>query len=81
MGYHIAKIERGVLGEISKIREEFEELRDAATQDNKILCLCEVADLYGAIEAYLETQHKNVTMEDVKKMSDATKSAFKDGER
>ena len=81
MGYNLTKISKGKLGAVSKIREELEELEDAEKQGNKILALCEVADLYGAIEAYLEITHKNVTIDDVKKMSDATKSAFRDGER
>jgi hypothetical protein len=29
MGYHKTKIEKGILGEFSKIKEEFQELEDA----------------------------------------------------
>ena len=35
MGYHLRKIEKGTLGEFSKIKEEFEELEDANKQSNK----------------------------------------------
>ena len=78
-GYHKVKIQKGTIGEISKIEEELAELKDAIAQDNKIMVLCELSDLYGALEAYVENQ--NTTMEDVIKMSNATKRAFKDGFR
>lgn len=80
MGYHINKdINKGVYGKTSKIREELEELEDAEVQQNKILALVEMSDLYGALEAVV-TEY-GYTMLDLKKMSDATKSAFIDGER
>lgn len=78
-GYHMKNIIRGKYGELSKIREELEEAEDALAQENPILLLCELSDLYGALEAYAETCH--VSMEDLKKMSDATKRAFKKGDR
>jgi len=40
MSYHTREIEKGVLGEFSKIREEFEELEDAVLQGDSILTLC-----------------------------------------
>lgn len=79
MGYHIKKITKGEYGQVSKIREELEELEDALEQDNKILALVELSDLYGAIKAV--AHNTGVTMDDVKKMSEATESAFKDGSR
>jgi len=79
MGYHIRKITKGKYGEVSKIREELEELEDAMEQNNKILALVELSDLYGAIKAV--AKNTGVTMDDVKKMSEATESAFKDGSR
>lgn len=79
MGYHIREIKKGVLGETSKIREELEELEDALEQNNKILALCELADLVGAIEAV--TNKLGLMLEDVCSMMEATKSAFKDGTR
>jgi hypothetical protein len=80
MGYHLNKIEKGSYGTISKIQEEFDELRDADHQGVKILILCELSDLYGAIEGYVE-QQLGMTMSDLKSMSDLTKSSFKDGSR
>lgn len=66
MGYHRKEIPKGVYGEFSKIEEEFLELKDACEQDAKIMELCEISDLYGAIEAYVET--KGLSMDDIKKM-------------
>lgn len=80
MGYHKTKITKGILGEFSKINEEFEELTDANNQDNKVLIICELCDLIGAIEAY-STQNFNLSLDDLIKMKDATKSAFQDGKR
>ena len=81
MGYHRAKIHKGTYGMISKIQEEVEELQDAHDQGSKILELCELADLYGAIEGYLGAAHPHVSMDDLKHMSNLTKSAFHEGER
>jgi len=80
MAYHTREIQKGTYGHFSKIREEFEELEDAHCQEAKILTLCELADLYGAIEGYVERKF-GMTMEDVKAMSDMTKEAFRRGER
>lgn len=125
-GYHIRKINKGVLGEISKIQEEYEEVLDSIEQDSIIMELVELSDLYGAFEAYLErygfhmkglinTEYvgdiesvgeaisglgtvpgnsrfynelrvyschtRNVSMRDLKIMSDITKRAFTSGER
>ena len=80
MGYHKRAISvKGNFGEVSKIEEELDELKEALEQDNKILALVEISDLYGAIEAVAE--NLGINMEDVKKMSAATKRAFQSGER
>lgn len=80
MGYHKRPIIiKGTLGEVSKIEEEVDELKEALEQNNKILALCEIADLYGAIEAVAE--RLGVNMEDVKSMAAATKRAFQCGDR
>lgn len=80
MGYHLRPIlTLGVYGEPSKIREELEELEESLEQDNLILALVEMSDLYGALEAV--AAKKGVTMEDLAKMSAATKRAFQDGTR
>lgn len=80
MGYHVRKIPRGTYKEFSKIKEEFMELLDAHEQGVKIMELCELADLYGAIKGYVESKY-NMTMEDVEKMNARTTEAFKDGTR
>ena len=79
MGYHRIRIPKGKLGEFSKISEEYLELFDAVEQDNKILEICEMCDLVGAIEAY--ANKFNLTLEDIIKMKDANKHAFEDGTR
>ena len=79
MGYHKRKIEKGVLGESSKIREELEELQDAEQQGVKILIYCELADLYGALRE-CAARH-GMSMRHLEQMADLTESAFKDGER
>lgn len=79
MGYHKVHIAKGIFGEFTKIKEEFEELTDAVGQKNKILIVCELSDLLGAIEEY--AKQFNLTIADLKDFSDLTKSAFKDGTR
>lgn len=79
MGYHKREIEKGVIGEFSKIREEFEELTDAEEQSCKGLIICELCDLVGAIEEYVKKY--NLTLADLVQFSDMTKSAFKEGKR
>lgn len=80
MGYHLREIvTQGTYGQPSKIREELEELEEALEQKNHILALCELADLYGAIEGVAESL--GVSMGDVHNMAEATKRAFLDGSR
>jgi archaellum component FlaC len=79
MGYHKTEITKGVIGEFSKIREEFEELQDAEEQECKGLIICELCDLIGAIEEY--SKKYGMTIADLKQFSDMTKSAFKEGKR
>lgn len=79
MGYHKNEIKKGVIGEFSKIEEEFLELKDAVEQEDSILSICELSDLYGAIEEYIKRW--NMNMETLKSFSDKTKSAFKEGKR
>lgn len=79
MGYHKKEIQKGVLGEFSKIKEEFEELNDAQEQGDKILQICELTDLVGAIEEYIKKW--NITIDDLVQFSNKTKSAFKERKR
>ena len=79
MGYHKKEIKKGIVGEFSKIEEEFDELKDANDQGDVILQLCELCDLMGAIEAYIAKY--NLTIEDLKKFSDKTRQSFKEGLR
>ena len=78
-GYHITIIEKGKLGEISKIQEELDEMKDAEKQGCKIMLAVEMADLYGALKVYAELN--GFSMEDLKTMSEITERAFKNGRR
>jgi hypothetical protein len=80
MGYHKNKIPKFTFGTSGKITEEYLEWKDAATQNNKILELCELADLIGAIEGHIKNAY-NLTLDDLIVMKNATKTAFLDGSR
>ena len=80
MGYHKREIKKGVLGEFSKVQEEFTELFDAFEQTDKVLQICELTDLLGAMEAFALSEF-NLTIEDLLKFSNKTKSAFEEGIR
>ncbi len=80
-GYHVRNIKKGIIGEISKIQEELDELLDAKEQDSKIMELVELSDLIGAVELYLEKYHPDINIQDLIKMSNITKRAFKNGHR
>lgn len=79
MGYHKRSIVKGVLGETSKIREELEELEDAEEQGAKIMIMCELSDVYGALRLVARRYH--LSMADLEKMADLTAEAFRDGTR
>lgn len=79
MGYHKKQIAKGVLGEFSKIKEEFDELSDAVEQNDKVMQICELSDLIGAIESYV--LRFNLTLYDLIEFSNKTKEAFKEGKR
>lgn len=80
MGYHKREITKGVLGEFSKIQEEIDELSDAIDQDDKIMQICELSDLIGAIESFSLNKF-NLSLVDLIKFSNKTKEAFKEGRR
>lgn len=80
-GYHLSAIPKGVLGEPSKIAEECAEFMDAIDQNAKVMALVELADLYGAMSAYLTRHHPHVTMGDLYHMSRITERAFQNGHR
>ena len=64
-GYHLKHIPRGSLGDSSKIEEELHELQDAEEQGIKILMLCELSDLVGAIDAYLAKHFPEISLKDL----------------
>jgi len=78
-GYHLSEIPRGEYGDISKVKEEVYEFIDARRQNVRIMEMHELSDIYGALEAVAKTY--NLTMDDLKAMSDCTKRAFNEGKR
>ncbi len=80
MGYHKTKIQKGVLGEHSKITEEYEEFIDALSSNNPVMGLVELSDLIGAIEAYSDKRY-GISLPQLLNMTRATQSAFQDGSR
>ncbi len=79
-GYHLRDIPRGEFGEVSKIREEFEEFLESLEQNNPIMALVELSDMIGAIEGYAE-KHHNIKLDDIIALKTATHRAFKSGSR
>ena len=80
-GYHINSITKGVVGELSKIYEEVDEIKDAEEQGVDVMILLELSDLIGAIKCYLAKHHSSIHMTDLIKMSDITERAFKNEHR
>jgi hypothetical protein len=80
-GYHLAEIKKGELGELSKIQEELDELKDAEAQGVKVMQLVEASDLIGAIDAWLLKYHPQMKLVDLVLMSDITRRAFENGRR
>ena len=81
MSYHLREIDKGEFGELSKIYEEVEELKDSEQQAAKIMIINELCDIIGAIEGYLERHHPSVTVQDLIEMKALTKRAFESGRR
>jgi hypothetical protein len=79
-GYHKTKIVKGVLGEASKISEEYAEFIDANEQKNSVMELVELSDLLGAIEAYTKKKYL-INLDTLLTMTRATQRAFKTGLR
>lgn len=79
-GYHQREIPKGELGEFSKIIEEYTELLDAHEQDARVLEICELTDLIGAIKHYAAKKY-NLSLDDLMKFSHMTEDAFKAGKR
>lgn len=79
-GYHIKAIGKGVLGERSKITEEYNEWQDSCEQGCKVMELVELSDLLGAIESYTKN-HYNISLDDLIKMKSITQRAFINGRR
>jgi N-acyl-D-aspartate/D-glutamate deacylase len=80
-GYHLTAIEKGEVGELSKVHEEVLEALDAQAQGVDLMVLIELSDLLGAVEMYLERHHPSLTLEDLQAMARVTRRAFTSGRR
>ena len=80
-GYHARVIPRGQVGEVSKILEEALEAVDAEAQGADIMILVELADLLGAVKAYLAKHHPTLTLADLDTFATITARAFDSGKR
>ena len=80
-GYHLVDIPRGELGELSKIQEELDELFDAMAQGSRIMAAVELADLLGAVQAFMDRHLPGTTIDDLQTFSAITQRAFKNGHR
>ncbi|MNT79212.1 hypothetical protein D3C72_2185240 [compost metagenome] len=52
--FHKVVIEKGVYGELSKIREELDEAYDALHQGQELMMLIELSDIIGAVKGVAE---------------------------
>ncbi len=80
-GYHEKDIPRSEFGSADKIYEEVLEFRDSLKQKIKLMSLLELSDLIGAIEGYTEKNFPGFSLDDLLKMKEATRKAFKNGRR
>ena len=80
-GYHLSEIQKGEVGESSKLLEEVLELQDAERQGCKIMALIELSDLIGAVDVYVERHHPDTTFDDLVIMAKITRRAFDNGHR
>ena len=69
---HLKEIPKGIYGDFSKIKEEFLELEDSVEQKDKVLQICELSDLIGAIEGF-SMKKFNLSIEDLHKFANKIK--------
>lgn len=80
-GYHETPIKKGHYGDLDKVYEEIDELKDAENQGNRLMVLMELSDVMGAIRGFLERHHPEMHLTDLIIMADATRRAFVTGAR
>lgn len=78
-GYRLKHINKGVFGELSKVREELEEAEDASSQGNRLMLLMELSDIIGAVSAVAD--NNNSSLDELLTMHRTTKRAFMNGHR
>lgn len=78
-GYHKLKLMKHSNSSLWKIEEEMLEYIDAISTNNKVMAIQELSDLFGVIED--QANKMGITIEELKTMSDLTKSVFQSGAR
>lgn len=78
-GYHKLKLMKHSNSSLWKIEEEMLEYIDAISTNNKVMAIQELSDLFGVIED--QANKMGITIEELKTMSDLTKSVFQSGSR
>ncbi len=78
-GYHNVPIPKYPTQTAEKLLEEAREYLDACRQNNTIMAMCELSDVYLVVRQLAELH--GLTISDVAKMANATENAFLSGRR
>lgn len=79
--YHLVPIPKSEPKTPEKILEEAREYIDAYSQNNKLLELCELADILLVVRQLLSTRYSGINIDELIAMGDATERAFLSGKR
>jgi phosphoribosyl-ATP pyrophosphohydrolase len=78
MKFHVDEIEKGVYGELSKIKEELEEAYDAEKQGIRLMLLIELSDIIGAVKGVADKH--GVSLDDLIKFAEVRSRVAKEEE-
>lgn len=70
----LSAIPHGVSGEVSMVVQRTREIEDSQQQKNPILLLNDMANLVGAVKAFLKAKHPTLSITDLEKMYEATQA-------
>lgn len=65
--WHKRKIKKGIIGQLSKIKEELEEAEDALEQNQPVMLIFELCDIVGAAGCVAEKY--GLTLDDLVRFS------------
>jgi phosphoribosyl-ATP pyrophosphohydrolase len=78
MKFHVDEIEKGVYGELSKIKEELQEAYDAEKQGVRLMLLIELSDIIGAVGGVAEKH--GMSLDDLIKFAEVRSRVAKEEE-